>query len=128
MTPLETVNEFIRRATNMDLDGACELVTDDVEYDNVPMGKNHGPEGIREILGPMVDALDEVEWIIHNETASGNVVMNERSDRFRLGDKWMTLPVAGVFELNDAGKITLWRDYFDVGTFNTEMARLMEQP
>lgn len=113
---------------NMDLDGACELVTDDVEYDNVPMGKNHGPEGIRETLGPMVDALDEVEWIIHNETASGNLVMNERSDRFRLGDKWMSLPVAGVFELNDDGKITLWRDYFDVGTFNAEMARLMEQP
>ncbi len=128
MTPLETVNEFIRRMTDMDLDRACELVTGDVEYDNVPMGKNHGPEGIQEILGPMVDALDEVEWIIHNETASGNLVMNERSDRFRLGDKWMTLPVAGVFELNDDGKITLWRDYFDVGTFNTEMARLMEQP
>ena len=128
MTPLETVNEFIRRMTDMDLDRACELVTDDVEYDNVPMGKTRGPVGIQETLGPVVDALDEVEWIVHNETASGNLVMNERSDRFRLGDKWMTLPVAGVFELNDDGKITLWRDYFDAGTFNTEMARLIEQP
>ena len=49
MTPEETVNLFIERVVAMDLDGACELVTDDLEYDNVPMGKNHGPEGLRAI-------------------------------------------------------------------------------
>ena len=40
---------------------------------------------------------------ILRQTASGNIVMNERVDRFRLGEKWMDLPVAGVFEVGDDG-------------------------
>ena len=121
MTPTEIVNEFIARLCRFDVDGACELVTEDVEYDNVPMGKNHGPQGIKDLLGPMVSGLDEVDWVIHREAATGDVVMNERTDRFRSGENWIELPVTGVFELRD-GKIALWRDYFDLETFNQQMA------
>ena len=124
MTPEETVNEFIRLVVTMDLDGACELVTSDVEYDNVPMGKNIGPEGIKSFLQPMVDGLDEVQFVVHRQTATGNVVMNERTDRFKVGEAWMDLPVAGIFEVNDDGRITLWRDYFDMATLTDAMAKL----
>ena len=41
--------------------------------------------------------------------------MNERLDRFRTGDTWVELPVAGVFVVRH-GKIALWRDYFDRDT------------
>ena len=122
MTPLETVNEFIARLCRLDVDGACELVTDDVEYDNVPMGKNHGPQGIKDLLGPMVGGVDEVDWVIHREAATDNIVMNERTARFRTGERWIELPVVGVFELDDDGRIALWRDYFDLATFNEQMA------
>ena len=38
---------------SQNLDGTCELVTDDpIEYDNVPMGKNVGPEGLKTFLQP----------------------------------------------------------------------------
>lgn len=117
MTPEATVNEFIRRVVAVDLDGAAELVSDDLEYDNVPVGTTHGPDGLKEFLAGMTLGIDEVEFIVHRQTAVGNVVMNERSDRFRLGDTWIDLPVAGVFEVDDAGKISLWRDYFDAATF-----------
>jgi limonene-1,2-epoxide hydrolase len=123
MTPEETVNEFIVRVCRFDLDGACELVTDDVEYDNVPMGKNFGPEGIKSVLGLMAGGLDQAEWVIHRQIAVGPIVMNERTDRFGAGDKWLELPVAGIFEVRD-GKISLWRDYFDMGTFNDQLAGL----
>ena len=123
MTPEETVDEFIHRIVSMDLDGACELVADDVEYDNVPIAKVVGPQGIKDVLGPMVGGLDRAEWIVHRQVASGNTVLNERTDRFGVGDKWMDLPVAGVFEVVD-GKITLWRDYFDMQTFNEQFAQL----
>jgi limonene-1,2-epoxide hydrolase len=126
MTPAETVTEFIARLCRFDIDGACELVSDDVEYDNVPMGKNHGPQGIRDLLGPMVGGLDEVDWVVHRQAATGAVVMNERTDRFRQGDDWLELPVAGVFELNPAGLITLWRDYFDMATFTEQMAAITD--
>jgi limonene-1,2-epoxide hydrolase len=124
MTPEETVNEFIRRVVAVDLDAACELVADDIEYDNVPMGKNHGPDELRAFLQPMTAGLDEVEFVTHRQTATGSIVMNERTDRFRVGEKWIELPVAGVFEIDADGKIALWRDYFDMATFNDQLAAL----
>jgi limonene-1,2-epoxide hydrolase len=118
------VNEFIRRIVANDLEAALELVTDDVEYDNVPIGKNIGPDAMRAFLGVMSGNVDEVQFVIHRQTVTGNIVMNERTDRFRVGDSWMDLKVAGVFEVNDDGKVTLWRDYFDMGEFNAEMQKL----
>jgi len=121
----EIVNTFIARVVAKDLDGACELVAADIEYDNVPMGKVEGPEGIKATLGPMVEGLDEVEFVMLRQTATGNVVMNERVDRFRIGDRWADLPVAGVFEVGPDGLITLWRDYFDQQTLNDQLAALL---
>ena len=36
----------------------------------------------------------------------------------------MDLPVCGVFELTDDGKISLWRDYFDLPTMMDQIAAL----
>jgi limonene-1,2-epoxide hydrolase len=123
MTAEEIVDEFIARILRMDLDAACELVADDVEYDNVPMGKVFGPDGIKGVLGQMVGSLDAVEWIIHRQVATDTLVLNERTDRFGMNGKWLDLPVAGVFEVRD-GKIVLWRDYFDMATFTNQLAEL----
>lgn len=117
MTPEATVDEFIRRVVAVDLDGAAELVSPDLVYDNVPVGVTHGPDGLKEFLAGMTLGIDEVEFIVHRQTSAGNVVMNERNDRFRLGDTWIDLPVAGVFEVDESGLIVLWRDFFDAATF-----------
>ncbi len=124
MTPEQIVDEFIRRVVAIDLDGACELVGEDLEYDNVPMGKNHGPDELKAFLGMMVGGVAEVQFVIHRQIASANTVMNERTDRFRIGDQWIDLPVAGVFEVDDDGKIVLWRDYFDMATFTDQMTKI----
>ena len=125
MTPEEIVDAFIARVVAKDLDGACELVSDDVEYDNVPMGKNIGPEAMKAFLGGMSTGVDEIEFLIHHQVTQGNVVMNARSDRFRIGGTWLDLPVAGVFEVNDDGLITLWRDYFDMATFTDQLTAIL---
>ncbi len=119
----EIVNEFMARVVRMDLDAACELVSDDVEYDNVPMGKVYGPDGIKGVLAQMVGMLDEVDWVIHRQVAAGSLVLNERTDRFGKDGKWIELPVAGVFEVID-GRITLWRDYFDMTTFTDQLTAM----
>ena len=125
MTPLETVNEFIRRIVALEIDSACEMVTDDVEYDNVPIGKNHGPEGIKGFLGAMSGgSVTGMDFIVHREAATGNIVMNERTDRFVVGDQTFDLLVAGIFEVTDDGKISLWRDYFDMAKVNDLMVAL----
>ena len=124
MTPEETVDEFIRRVVAVDLDGAAELVSDDLEYDNVPIGKNIGRDAFVKFLGAMTKGVDELVFETHRQACTGNVVMNERTDKFRIGDARVALPVAGVFELDGGGRITLWRDYFDVGTYQKQMAAI----
>jgi len=32
------------------------------------------------------------------------------------------VPVAGMFELDDTGKIKVWRDYFDLATFTRQIS------
>ena len=52
---------------------------------------------------------------------NGNIVFNERIDMFDIGEKRIELPVAGMFEVR-GGKITLWRDYFDLQSFTKQMS------
>lgn len=121
MNPEQTVSAFISALCRNDLDEACSYVTDDIEYDNVPLAKVHGPEALRTTLAPFLGACSAIEWVVHHQAASGEVVMNERTDRFEMGGRWVQLDVAGLFVLRD-GKIALWRDYFDLGAFQRMMA------
>jgi len=43
-----------------------------------------------------------------------NVVLTERIDTFTVGPVVAPLLVMGTFEIRD-GKISAWRDYFDLG-------------
>ena len=55
-----------------------------------------------------------------NIAANGPVVMTELVDVFKLPDKSFELPVMGTFEVSD-GKISAWRDYFDMNQFTSGM-------
>lgn len=117
--PAALVTEFITAIERGELEAALALLSDDCEYDNVPMGKAFGRDAVRNTLAPFLAGYDRVEWVVHHQVASGDrthgVVMNERLDRFRKGGTWVELPVAGVFVVQH-GQITLWRDYFDRDT------------
>ncbi|MGA1363107.1 MAG: limonene-1,2-epoxide hydrolase family protein [Ilumatobacteraceae bacterium] len=118
-TPDDLVRTFIAALSRRDIDTAATLVSDGFEYDNVPIGRTHGPEGLRATLSGFFGMLDDVDWQILRQTSSGDLthgtVLNERDDRVRIAGQWRSLPVAGVFEIAD-GRITLWRDYFDRAT------------
>ncbi|MEM9516193.1 MAG: limonene-1,2-epoxide hydrolase family protein [Actinomycetota bacterium] len=122
--PIDIVSRFIQLINDRNLDAAVALCASDVEYDNVPMGKNIGREATREFLAPMLGGLDDVEFIVHREAATGNIVMNERTDRFIKNGTTADIPVVGVFELNESGEIALWRDYFDMGAVDALMQLL----
>lgn len=115
------VDAFLAAVCAKDLDSALEHCADDVIYDNVPIGPVTGHDGIRQVLTGFLAGASEVDWVVHRQVASDAVVLNERTDRFLMGDRWLELPVAGVFEVAD-GKITLWRDYFDMATLSNQMA------
>jgi limonene-1,2-epoxide hydrolase len=122
MTPGELVTALVRACEARDLDRVCSLVTDDIEYDNVPMGKVYGPDGVRKVLsaGVTQEATD-IEWRVLEQIEQGDIVMNERVDCFLVNDTWIEIPIAALFKVRD-GKICLWRDYFDLDTYRKQRA------
>jgi limonene-1,2-epoxide hydrolase len=52
--------------------------------------------------------------------AAGDVVIAERLDKTKTTKGNVDLPCVGIFELR-AGKISQWRDYFDLATFRNAM-------
>jgi limonene-1,2-epoxide hydrolase len=122
--PIDVVRTFMAAMAALDYDRALQLVADDVEYTNVPMGTVRGPDGIRGVLEPFFAPTLENEWLILSTLADGPTVFLERLDRHRLPNGWAELPVAGVFEVHD-GRITAWRDYFDMATIERGFAANM---
>ncbi len=120
MSAEQVVNDFIAAIGRKDQEAAMALVDEDCYYDNVPVGDMRGHEKMLEVLGPMFRSKGPLEFEIVRQTCAGNIVMNERVDRFEIKGRKLGLPVAGIFEVND-GKITFWRDYFDNGMFMKAM-------
>ena len=124
MTPLEIVNAFIAAVEAQDVDGAIEFVDPEVSYENVPIDPIVGRDGVAATLNGFLGPVSEVDWRGDGEWEVGRTVINERVDRFKIGDGWLELPVAGFFEVSDAGLITLWRDYFDMGSYVAQLEAL----
>jgi limonene-1,2-epoxide hydrolase len=121
MEPRAVVNAFMKAFEKLDYDAACAMIAEDCEYTNMPAGMATvvGPVGVRAVLEPFFAPTLENEFRILRCLTDGNTVINERLDRHRLPDKWVELPVVGVFEVKD-GLITLWRDYFDLPSILNE--------
>ncbi|MFN0094382.1 MAG: limonene-1,2-epoxide hydrolase family protein, partial [Dehalococcoidia bacterium] len=92
----------------------------DAVYHNIPMQPITGKATIAKALGGMSGQMKSAGWEVLHQTATGNMVMNERIDRFDVGGKSVAVRVAGVFEVRD-GKIAAWRDYFDLAEFQNQM-------
>jgi limonene-1,2-epoxide hydrolase len=114
-SPLDLVEQFLAAFAAMDFDTALTRLSADVEYTNIPLGTVRGHAGVREVLEPFFAPIHENEFVISRRAATGPVVFLERLDRHRLDHGWRELPVNSVFEVHD-GAITVWRDYFDLGT------------
>ena len=103
MTPDQIVTPLIQACERRDLDLVCSLVTDDIEYDNVPIGKVSGPDRVRDVLSRGVSAAAE------------------RIDRFLVDGHWVQIPIAAIFRVRDE-RVFLWRDYFDLKTYRKQRA------
>ncbi len=115
------VAEFCGAWATRDVDALLGYFASDAVYHNIPIEPAVGLDAIRAVLEMFVPPADEIEFTIHHIFSSGDLVCTERTDRFVMGDKTITLPVAGLFEVRD-GKIAAWRDYFDLQTFMTQSA------
>jgi len=119
--PETVVREFCAAFTRRDVDEFLGYFTDDAIYHNIPMAPVTGKDGIREVLNLFLPSSSAIRFDVSHTAVRGNVVLNERVDRFTMGGREVALPVAGVFEIRD-GRIAAWRDYFDFATWQRQVA------
>ncbi len=110
--PETVVRTFLRRLEELDLDGALELLADDVHYHNVRLSHARSRAAVRRQLGLLTRIDGGFEAHNHHVVADGPVVLTERTDVLIAGPVRVEFWVCGTFEVHD-GRITLWRDRFD---------------
>jgi len=115
------VEQFCAAFARRDSTELLEFFADGAVYHNMPMAPVTGKDAIKGVLDMFLAPAQSVEFVMLQIADSGDVVLTERLDKFVLGGKTVELPVAGVFELKD-GKITAWRDYFDIATWTKQAA------
>ncbi len=117
--PDQIVRDFSAAWGRADLEFIMDCFAEDAVYHNMPMQPAEGKATIRAFIeGFLETSPSGIDFEIVNQVAAGNLVMNERIDTFEGENGKTAAPVAGFFELDDAGKIKVWRDYFDMGAFN----------
>ncbi len=119
--PTDVVARFCAAWGQGDLEAILAFFTPDAVYHNIPMDPVEGVDAIRATISGFFGMVSKIEFRVKNSATDGNVVMNERVDAFITADKTMELPVMGVFEVTDDGKIAAWRDYFDLNQLMSQM-------
>ncbi|MBH0122305.1 SgcJ/EcaC family oxidoreductase [Rhodococcus sp. CX] len=114
MTPDQLVTEFCAAWAEPDPAALAAYFTDDAVYHNIPLEEVHGRAAIEEYFAGMVATFGGIDFRIHRQLASDNLVLNERTDVLTVNGRTVEVPVMGSFEVVD-GKIAAWRDYFDMG-------------
>lgn len=114
------VRDFCEAWSRRDIDELLGYFTDDAIYHNVPLDPAQGHEAIRNVMMLFVPLSREISFDIKHLAEDGNIVLTERVDRFVMEGGTIELPVMGVFEVQN-GKITAWRDYFDLQMWMSQM-------
>jgi limonene-1,2-epoxide hydrolase len=107
-----TVETFLYALQDEDFDSVDSLMADTIVWQNVGWPTLQGRQRIVSLFrrGP---GRVGFEVKIHRIAEEGNSVLTERTDALVIGPLRLQFWVCGVFEVH-AGRITLWRDYFDM--------------
>jgi limonene-1,2-epoxide hydrolase len=116
---ISLVRDFCAAFGRRDVDEILGYFAEDAVYHNMPMPAMTGKSAIRSVLEMFLGPATFAEFEVLNISASGDVVLTERIDRFEVGGKKIELPVMGTFEIAGV-KIAAWRDYFDMAAWTRQ--------
>jgi limonene-1,2-epoxide hydrolase len=119
---IEVVEGFLGALERFDVDAALLLLTDDVEYQNVPFPPAKGIKSVERQLRGLVRYCSGFTAQNHHIASNGSVVLTERTDVIEIGRVRASFWVCGTFELRD-GRIAVWRDRFDFADLTWALAR-----
>ena len=112
----QIVRDFIKAWSRLDATELVAYFTEDGVYHNMPTAPVSGQAQLRPFITAFLKGWTATNWEILTLVSSGDIVIAERIDRTRIGEKAVDLPCCGVFEMS-GGKIKVWRDYFDMATY-----------
>lgn len=119
----KVVSDLFGAWARLDLDGIMSYFAEDAVWDNVPMAPAKGKAAIREVTQGFLKDTVTFGVKILKSAHEGNVVFNSRIDSIAMkSGKKADIPVPGMFELDNAGKIKVWRDYFDLASFSKQIS------
>jgi limonene-1,2-epoxide hydrolase len=116
-----TVETFLCALQDEDFDTADSVLADNIAWQNVGFPTIRGRERIMKIWR-RGQGRAGFEVKIHRIAAEGNAVLTERTDALIFGPLRLQFWVCGAFEVH-GGRITLWRDYFDMFDFTKATLR-----
>lgn len=110
------IRDFIAAWSRLDPSELAAFFAEDGIYHNIPAAPVRGRQNIEKFIAGFIKPWSSTHWDLLNLVVSGEIVVAERLDRSRVGEREINLPCCGVFEMS-AGKIKVWRDYFDMQTY-----------
>ncbi|WP_313674533.1 limonene-1,2-epoxide hydrolase family protein [Mycolicibacterium sp.] len=116
-----TVEVLLSSLQAMDVEGAGAVLDDNLVYQNVGLPTIRGRARAMKLFRAM-DGRAGFEVKIHRIAVNGSSVLTERTDALIFGPVRLQFWVCGVFEVS-GGRITLWRDYFDVWDITKALVR-----
>lgn len=120
----KVIREFVHAWSNLDAAELASYFTEEGIYHNIPSTAVQGRDNIQQFIAGFIRPWESTEWEILNLLAEGNIVMVERLDKTIVKGSPINLPCFGYFELEN-GKIRIWRDYFDLSTYTTAIAKAL---
>ena len=100
-----------------DADAIVAAFAEDGIYHNVPYKPISGSEKIHRAITGILKIGENMTFDISKMVVAGDTVVTERVDGWTHEGERKGLPVLGILEFNDAGKISSLREYFDVKAF-----------
>ena len=122
MKPIQIVTDFCNAVPRRNVDELVGFFSADAVYHNIPIAPVQGRDAIAATLRGFLDPSTEAEFEVRAIAGEGRTVLTERIDRFTINGKQIALPVMGTFEIDEQGKISAWRDYFDLAQFTKQMS------
>lgn len=114
--------KVIRAFEDRNIDAVSALLADDVRLEDVPIGAHVGKSSVVKKVTEFFGKASAYRWANCRMVVQDNTAVVERMAHISMGGKEATLPMLVIFEFNREGKLSLFKDYFDVRTLEQQLA------
>lgn len=121
MSIAKTVMKIVSAIEDRNVERVSEILADDIVFENVPENTVvNGKDAVAERFAGFFEMASGIQWDILNTFIDGDKMVVERNARISIQETLICLPMITVFEVRN-GKVTLFRDYFDSASFQSQL-------